>query len=129
MYNDAKKASNSKYLSKFKPVSLRIDPDEAIQIKKAADAAGESMSKYIMNACRERMTGKYECMPLESDKEALPDLLTPYARQIAQDASQAAGVPVEIWIERTLDNRAAAEADGRRFMAEVAARKEKEKGG
>jgi uncharacterized protein (DUF1778 family) len=119
MYNEAKKASNAKYLSRFKPVSLRIDPDEAEQIKKAADTAGESMSKYIMNACRERMTGKYECMPHESDMEALPDLLTPYARQLADDASKAAGVEVTSWIERTLAARAAAEADGRRFIKEA----------
>lgn len=129
MYNDAKKASNSKYLSKFKPISLRVKPEEAEQITAAAAEAGESAHAFILNAVRQRISGEHDSMRHDADKEALPDLLTPCARQIAQDASQAAGVPVEIWIERTLDNRAVAEADGRRFMAEVAARKEKEKGG
>jgi hypothetical protein len=55
----------------------------------------------------------------ESDTEALPDLLTPYARQLADDASKAAGVEVTSWIERTLAARAAAEADGRRFIKEA----------
>ena len=136
MYNDAKKASNSKYLSKFKPISLRVKPEEAEQITAAAAEAGESAHAFILKAVRQRISGEHDSMRQapdvatgESDKEALPDLLTPYARQIAQDASQAAGVPVESWIERTVQAKALAEADGRRFMAEVAARKEKEKGG
>lgn len=126
MYNEAKKASNAKYLSKFKPVSLRIDPDEAIQIKKAADAAGESLAKYIMNACRERMTGKYDSMPHESDKEALPDLLTPNARQIAEEASKAAGAEVTSWIEKAVTDTAAMEARGRELSALLAAKTKKE---
>jgi len=119
MYNEAKKASNAKYLSQFKTISVRVKNDEAKELESKAAGAGESLAKYIMNACRERMTGKYECMPHESDTEALPDLLTPNARQTAKEASEAAGVEVTSWIERTLAARAAAEADGRRFLKEA----------
>lgn len=119
MYNEAKKASNNKYLSQRKTISVRMKHAEAKELESKAAEAGESLAGYILTACRERMTGKYECMPHESGEEALPDLLTPNARQLADDASKAAGVEVTSWIERTLAARAAAEADGRRFLKEA----------
>jgi len=127
MYNEAKKASNAKYLSQFKTISVRVKNDEAKELESKAAGAGESLAKYIMNACRERMTGKYECMPHESDTEALPDLLTPNARQTAKEASEAAGVPLADWLTGAIERAAVIEAEGRRLTRELAAFKAKEK--
>lgn len=55
MYNETKKACNDRYLKQFKPVSLRIKPEELDAIKAAAATAGQSVHAFIMDAVRARM--------------------------------------------------------------------------
>lgn len=58
MSTDEKRAWNAKYLKKFKQVSLRFLPKDLDEIKKAAEAAGESTAGYITKAVEERMKKK-----------------------------------------------------------------------
>lgn len=55
MYNEKKKASNAKYLSKFKNISVRVTEEEKAGIDEAAAARGESLAGFILAAIRERM--------------------------------------------------------------------------
>ena len=48
MYNEKKKATNERYLAKFKTVSARIPLEWAAN-------AGQSLQGYILQAVRERM--------------------------------------------------------------------------
>lgn len=54
MSTDAKRAANARYLSKFKAVSVRLNQEDAETIQRAADAAGESLSGYIVSAAKSR---------------------------------------------------------------------------
>ena len=55
MSSDAKRASNARYLSKFKTVSVRFAQPDATAVQAAADAAGESLNAYIVGAVAQRM--------------------------------------------------------------------------
>ena len=55
MSSDAKRASNARYLSKFKTVSVRFAQTDATAVQAAADAAGESLNAYIVGAVARRM--------------------------------------------------------------------------
>ena len=55
MSSDAKRASNARYLSKFKTVSVRYAQTDATAVQAAADAAGESLNAYIVGAVAQRM--------------------------------------------------------------------------
>jgi len=105
MYNDAKKASNERYLSKFKVVTLRVLPAELDGIQAAAAADGASTAGYILDAVRDRMEGG----PAPADPEAGSDLLTPAAVQVATAAADLAGETVPAWIERAVVAQQAAD--------------------
>ena len=48
-YNDAKKASNKKYMDKLARIVLWISPEEKAEIEKRATAAGLSVNQYCKN--------------------------------------------------------------------------------
>ena len=111
MYNEAKKASNNKYLRQFKPISLRVKPDEAERITEAAQAAGVSAHAYIMEAIRARMDGGHvatgdgahvateSCIhATKSCNHAAAPLINDGALALAKESADAAGVTVEEWI-------------------------------
>ena len=55
MSSDAKRASNARYLAKFKTVSVRFTQTDAVVVQSAADSAGESLNAYIVGALAQRM--------------------------------------------------------------------------
>ena len=55
MSSDAKRASNARYLAKFKTVSVRFTQTDAVAVQSAADSAGESLNAYIVGAVAQRM--------------------------------------------------------------------------
>lgn len=46
-YTEKKKASNAKYLSKFKEIRLRTTPEEKEIIENKAREAGKSVNQYL----------------------------------------------------------------------------------
>ena len=54
-YNAAKAASNKKSDAKYSQMLLKPYKEEAEKIRAAADAAGQSLQGYILQAIRERM--------------------------------------------------------------------------
>lgn len=56
-YTEKKKASNARYLAKFKSYTIRVTEEEKEQIDQAAAAAGQSTSAFILDAVRARMAG------------------------------------------------------------------------
>ena len=59
-YTEKKKASNARYLAKFKSYTIRVPEEEKERIDQAAAAAGQSISSYILDAVRARMYGGKE---------------------------------------------------------------------
>ena len=108
MYNDAKKASNNKYLSKFKPISLRVLPEEEEEIRAAAEAAGESRHEYIVQAIRERMAGGRQTA---EGFEAV-ELPAGYM-DLARDAAGKDGAELGAWICKAIEKQAKADNDAR----------------
>ena len=71
MSSDAKRASNARYLSKFKTVSVRFAQTDATAVQAAADAAGESLNAYIVGAVAQRMDREQpteDALPPETEK-------------------------------------------------------------
>ena len=71
MSSDAKRASNARYLAKFKTVSVRFTQTDAVAVQYAADSAGESLNAYIVGAVAQRMERDASSAP-ESPADALP---------------------------------------------------------
>ena len=71
MSSDAKRASNARYLAKFKTVSVRFTQTDAVAVQSAADSAGESLNAYIVGALAQRMERDANSAP-KSPAEALP---------------------------------------------------------
>lgn len=55
MYNDKKKASNARYLSKFKTITLRISEEEKQRIDEAAAQQQQSTASFILQAIRDKI--------------------------------------------------------------------------
>lgn len=71
MSSDAKRASNARYLAKFKTVSVRFTQTDAVAVQSAADSAGESLNAYIVGAVAQRME-RDASNALQSPAGALP---------------------------------------------------------
>ena len=50
MTTDAQKKATAKYLAGKKTFTIRVDPEEAEQIQKAAEKQGKSVNAYILDA-------------------------------------------------------------------------------
>lgn len=73
MSSDAKRASNARYLAKFKTVSVRFTQTDATAVQAAADTAGESLNAYIVGAVAQRM--EHDASVPQKPAEALtPDV-------------------------------------------------------
>jgi hypothetical protein len=99
MSTDAKRAWNYQYLKQFKQVSLRFLPEDLEKVKAAAAAAGQGVAPYIMQACRDRMSGKHDSM---NGGGGLPDEL----RQKIARAAEAAGEDPAAWLARAVNDTA-----------------------
>ena len=55
MTTDAQKKATAKYLAGKKTFTIRVDPEEAEQIQKAAEKQGKSVNAYILDAVQARM--------------------------------------------------------------------------
>ena len=55
MSSDAKRAANSRYLSKLGSIAVRTNPETTDAIRNAARSAGQPLVAYIVQACFERM--------------------------------------------------------------------------
>lgn len=55
MATQAHNAANVRYNKRMDAIMLRPDKDTGARIRAAAAAAGQSLQRYIVQACRERM--------------------------------------------------------------------------
>lgn len=55
MSTDAKRAGNARYLAKLKTITVRMQPETAETLQRAATSAGESVNAYIVGAVAQRM--------------------------------------------------------------------------
>jgi predicted HicB family RNase H-like nuclease len=122
MYTEKKKASNSKYLSKFKPLTLRVEPEEAERIAAAAADAGLSVQKYMLSAIRDEMRGQHASMPQPEPLQRAEGLtLTPEDQARAEKAAEAEALDLGAWISRTIKETASREALTREVKSRAAA--------
>lgn len=70
MSTDAKRAGNARYLAKLKTITVRMRPETAVNVRQAADAAGESLNAYIVGAVAQRMDR--DASAPQSPVDALP---------------------------------------------------------
>lgn len=74
MASDAQRKANAKYLAGKKTLTIRLDYEEAEEISKAAEEAGQSVQAYFLEAVRNRLDGKV--MPggvVENSERELPE--------------------------------------------------------
>ena len=71
MSTDAKRAGTARYLAKLKTITVRMQPETAETLQRAATSAGESLNAYIVGAVAQRMERDASSAP-ESPAEALP---------------------------------------------------------
>lgn len=54
-YTEAKKAANKRSDAKYQQILLKPYKEEGEMIRAAAEAAGQSLQQYVLQAVRERM--------------------------------------------------------------------------
>lgn len=102
MATEAKRASNARYLSQFKTISIRMKHAEMDQLTAAASAAGESVAGFITEACRRRMAGQGEMVG--------GGILSAAAEEIARAAADRAGLEPEVWVTAAVQEQSARDA-------------------
>lgn len=115
MYNDAKKASNERYLSKFRTLVVRVKPEEAEQISTAASEEGLSVHAYMLGAVRDKLENKkaqaeegYELVKLPAGHVDL-----------AKASAAADGKDLGPWLCKAVDKQTEADARERRMAADL----------
>lgn len=63
-----KRQSNAKYNAKCDPIQIRPLKPAGAAIRAAADAAGQSLQSYIMQAVQDRMTREGQPLELPDDQ-------------------------------------------------------------
>lgn len=111
-YSAAKAASNKKSDEKYSQMLLKPYKAEAERIRTAAQAAGQSLQGFILQACRERMErdsaavaadepvssagAAQECGAVSIPSEAL---------EAVRVAAEAAGMSVDAWIVQAIKDK------------------------
>jgi len=114
--SETKKASNNRYLAKFKEIKQRVTPEELETIQQAAAEAGESVQSYILGAVRDRIAGA-------GAGARTPAGLTEGQRDAAEAAAEAAGVPVEEWLTRAISGQVQRDQSERALRAALTGRR------
>ena len=65
MQSDAQRAASARYHAKLDYIGIRIPPDASAPIRAAAASVGQSITAYIVQACRERMEREGQPATLE----------------------------------------------------------------
>ena len=99
MSSDAKRASNARYLAKFKTVSVRFTQTDAVAVQSAADSAGESLNAYIVGAVAQRMEWDASSAP-QSPAGALPPEGEEYAGVRQWTRHRGAQQPLDEWKQK-----------------------------
>lgn len=100
MYNEAKKASNKRYLDQFRTVSVRVKLDELPAIQAKAEEAGLALSAYMLQAARGE---------INTDN----DLLPPGVLAVAESAAELAGKDLRDWLRQAIEEQNARDASAR----------------
>ena len=102
MSNDAKRASNARYLEKFRSVSVRIEKEKELPaIEARAEAEGLSLSAYMLQAAKGSA------------------LLRPDVLAKAEKAAQLQDMSTAAWIENAINKQAEVDAGQRRLQADL----------
>ena len=70
--SDSKRRGNDKYNATCDYISLRPKKPIGAAIRAAAEAAGQSLQGYIVQACTERMTREGQPLELPDAEQILP---------------------------------------------------------
>ena len=69
---EKKRRSNDKYNAKCDAIQIRPVKPVGAAIRAAAEAAGQSLQSYVLQACTERMAREGQPLELPSGKENSP---------------------------------------------------------
>ncbi len=94
--SEKKRISNNRYLASMKTIALRMKPEEHCMMRESAQASGQSLQGYILQACRAAMDPATVSVPLAEDG------ITPEA---VQHAAEAAGMSVNAWIIQAIKEK------------------------
>lgn len=107
-YNEAKKASNNRYLEKFHGLTVRLPLEEMDAIRAAAAAAGESLAGFVARSAVDRAHGA---------GQGSGQLVPPEVLQLAEKAAEAEGVELGQWIAAAITSKEQTERGARGLRA------------
>ena len=116
--SDAKKKANARWNASKDNIMIRPTKEEGAAIRAAALAAGQSNQQYILQATRERMSKEAierDTGPAEATQEAGGITLPPDTMRAAQEAAEAAGEAVAVFIGRAVVTQAKRDETARKL--------------
>lgn len=96
MASKAQIAANIRYNQRQDSITIRPAKDHGAEIRAAAQASGQSLQGYILQACRAAMDPATVSLPLSGDG------VSPEA---VQRAAEAAGMSVNAWIIQAIKDK------------------------
>lgn len=96
MASKAQIAANIRYNQRQDSITIRPNKEHGAEIRAAAQASGQSLQGYILQACRTAMDPATVSLPLTEDG------ITPEA---VQQAAEAAGMSVNAWIIQAIKDK------------------------
>jgi len=112
----AQKKASIKYLEKLDEVRIRMEKGKKDNIKAAATTAGESMNQYIINAIEQRVERDSTQQGAAGGlQEAGVVSLPSDALKAAQEAAQAAGEALPVFVARAVETQKERDALGRKM--------------
>ncbi|MCM1237368.1 MAG: hypothetical protein NC489_45460 [Ruminococcus flavefaciens] len=109
----AQKKASIKYLEKLDEVRIRMEKGKKADIKAVAEAAGESMNQYIINAVDQRMNAAGGPQEAVQAPEAGAVSLPPDTLKTAQGAAEAAEEGLPQFVIRAVETQAQVDKIGR----------------
>lgn len=108
----AQQKAVSKYMKEnYDVYQIRMKKGQKDDIKAVAAAAGESMNQYIINAIDQRTISEAAGGPQEAGVVSLP----PDTLKAAQEAAEAAGEGLPIFVARAVETQAQRDEMGRKM--------------
>ena len=110
--SDAKRAGNDRYNAKCDTIQIRPIMEQGTEIRTAAQAAGQSLQGFILQACRERMERDSAAVaadePVSSAgaaQECGAVSIPSDALEAVRTAAEAAGMSVDAWIVQAIKDK------------------------
>ena len=111
--SDALKKAQQKYMEKFAVARIRMEREKYEAVQAYAEAENKSVNAFVVDLLNQRM--EQATGPAEAPQEAGGITLPPDTMRTAQEAAEATGEAVPVFVARAVETQAQRDEMGRKI--------------